>query len=450
LRKVWRFFSSMRLALILILILVGLSLIGTFVVQITPEYKADLESNIWWLQNVAQPATGPWFPLLDFLGLFDVFHSFWFLAAGSLLIINIIVCSLNRIKQTQAGISAGPIKRPEDFYKSDTGKQSAFSNLTTKLDAGHTLARIFQKRHYFVRTSENPDGLYISADKNRFSPLGTYIIHASLILFIAGFLIGSYSGFKDNSFIVAEGATREIGYDTGLSLKLNSFNDEYWPNGSPKDYRSNVVLYQGNEIVKTGIIQVNHPMEYKGIRVYQSFFGPSTQIQVKDISSGNILYEGNVTLSSNMDNHPYGVYRLDKQGYALVLVGEATNSSSGGEQVVLQVYKTNSNTPVASSILEKGTPFKAENIEVIFLGNHKYSGFQISKDPGNSIIWISSGLFVIGLLIVFYFPRKRIWAFVKSERGKEKRVWIRADSGRKLGTSGEIQDITNELRNTKP
>ncbi len=450
-RKVWQFFSSLRLALILILILVGLSLIGTFVLQITPEYKADIESNLWWLQNVAQPATGPWYPVLNFLGLFDVFHSFWFLVAGSLLIISIIICSLNRMKQTQANMSSGPIKRPEDFYKPDIRNQSAFINLSTKLDAGNLLTRIFQKRRYTVKTTEGPEGLYLAADKNRFSPLGTYIIHLSLILFIAGFLIGSYSGFKENSFIVAEGDTREIGYNTGLSIKLNSFTDEYWPNGSPKDYRSDVVLYQSGQVIKTGIIEVNHPLEYKGIRVYQSFFGPSTKIRVKEVASGNILFEGVVVLDRTMENRPYGIYRLNQQGYILVLIGNtnASGTSSDEEQVGLQVYKTSSNTPVITSLLEKNTPIKAENIEVTYLADKQFSGFQISKDPGNYIIWISSGLFIIGLLIVFYFPRRRIWALVKSEQGREKRVWIRSDSGRKLGMTGEIQGIANEMRNIK-
>jgi cytochrome c biogenesis protein len=51
-------------------------------------------------------------------------------------------------------------------------------------------------------------------------------------------------GFQDESLIVVEGAAANIGHGTGLSVYLLSFIDEYWEDGTPKDYRSSVGLYK--------------------------------------------------------------------------------------------------------------------------------------------------------------------------------------------------------------
>ena len=83
------------------------------------------------------------------------------------------------------------------------------------------------------------------------------------------YIIGSAFGFRDTYFIVNEGHTREVGYNTNLSLNLISFTDEYYPDGTPSDFRSEVVLYQGDQEVTRATIRVNHPLVYEGIRFYQ-------------------------------------------------------------------------------------------------------------------------------------------------------------------------------------
>ncbi|MBI4234031.1 MAG: cytochrome c biogenesis protein ResB, partial [Chloroflexi bacterium] len=75
---------------------------------------------------------------------------------------------------------------------------------------------------------------------------------------------------------------------TNLSLKLESIVDEYWPEGPPKDYRSQVVLYENGQEVQQGVLRVNHPMSYKGVRFYQSFFGQAVVTEVRD-QSGQTL-----------------------------------------------------------------------------------------------------------------------------------------------------------------
>ena len=68
---------------------------------------------------------------------------------------------------------------------------------------------------------------------------------------------------------------KDIGYGTGLRLELKSFTDEYWNDGTPKDYRSEINLLVNDQYVINGTVRVNHPLVYKGMRIHQSFFGPA-------------------------------------------------------------------------------------------------------------------------------------------------------------------------------
>ncbi len=103
-RWLWRSLASVRLALVLILVLANLGLIGTLLIQVSPETAADPTEYAWWLDNVVRPKLGFWTTPLAFLGLFDVFHSLWFLGTGVLLVTSIVVCSLNRWKQIRRAI----------------------------------------------------------------------------------------------------------------------------------------------------------------------------------------------------------------------------------------------------------------------------------------------------------------------------------------------------------
>ena len=39
-----------------------------------------------------------------------------------------------------------------------------------------------------------------------------------------------------------------------------------------------------------------------------------------------------------------------------------------------------------------------------------YTGMVIKKDPGQPLIWIAYLSLIMGLMLTFYFPRRRVWA----------------------------------------
>jgi cytochrome c biogenesis protein len=360
---------------------------------------------------------------------------------------------LNRLKRTRANISLSKLQSEDEFYNSDNERSEAISLREKSEIVSGILTSTLKKHHFRVTEGQSTNKFYVAADKNRFSPLGTYLIHSGIILLIIGYLGGSFLGFKDNSFVVPEGAQRSIGHDTGLTIQLNSFTSESWPDGSPKDFRSEVTLKRGEQGIKSETVRVNHPLNYGGIRIYQSFYGPATHIQIKYHNDGKILFDGNIALDGVLEDHTYqrpsGGFRLTQEGYILFFVGRATNMEDialKNGQVAIEIYQQNSNTPIASTALDKSVPFIVKDLEISYLGDAVYSGFQISRDPGVNLIWAAAALFLLGLVMVFYFPRRRLWALILNNPQTGSHLWLRAGSSRSPGIAGEIDRIITEIK----
>jgi cytochrome c biogenesis protein len=292
----------------------------------------------------------------------------------------------------------------------------------------------------------------MAGDKNRHFRLGTYLVHLSIILFIIAYIIGGYAGFRVNTFAVPEGSVRELGGGTSLSLKVLSFADEYWPEGLPKDYRSDVVLYdEGREVVRD-TIRVNHPLNYKGIRFYQSYFGPAVVMEVRD-PGGRVIFDDAVALNmvsgKEPSQHPIGTFRLPDSTIEVWVVGRVqsyTDPLLKAGQVRLELYRTGSRTPLVLQTIDQGKPEPLLNHTFTFVREKQFSGFQVNKDPGNLLIWISSGLLVIGMFLVFYFPHRQIWARCRHSDDGDTEIVLRTVSSRSYAITSEMEALAKDLR----
>ena len=198
----WRLFSSTRLALILIFVISGLSLLGALLIQVPSEMAKEPQLYSYWLDTAARSKVGNWAPFLSHLRLFDLFHSPWFLSAGALLMLNIFVCSANRWPSIHLSLQGGRVKHKESFYNVGNTYAELSDMPVSVLEAAKISEQILRARGYRTRTENDGGNTYIAADKNRYYRLGTYFSHFSLILFILAFLTGRYFGFHDPSFTV--------------------------------------------------------------------------------------------------------------------------------------------------------------------------------------------------------------------------------------------------------
>jgi cytochrome c biogenesis protein len=447
-QKIIRLFKSIKLAAILILVLALLSLAGILLPQLPADIAALDGGYTWWLENVAG-GSGLYTRLLGTLGFYDIFHSFWFLAAAALLMLNILVCSVARYRAIASAAAKTGIMKDRDHYQN--GKQHAsLVSANTSTDIAGQAARILRRHHYQVTLAKDGDAIYIAGDKNRLSGLGTLAIHLSLLVFMLGILAGGIWGIRNDSFVIAENSTRDIGFNTGLSLVLKSFTDTYWDDGTPKDYRSEVAILENGQEVKSAIIQVNHPLIYRGIRIHQSFFGPAIQLQIAD-AAHDLAVNDSVPLtnsrSSGSVTRPEGRVKLPGSGYTVVVVapsGDGLDTSIGQNEIGLELYDDNQ-ALIGWLKLAKGAPQTINDMVFSYTGQNQYSGFQISRDPGNALIWIASILFLLGLTVIFYLPRHQIWLALNPRPHQGTDVSIRLHSAREAGPADELARIQKEL-----
>lgn len=362
--------------------------------------------------------------------------------------INILICSINRWNGVARIIKGGRIKQGEGFFTDQNKADLVLGFPLPPEMILDTAADVFKKHHYRFRFERDKDNIYATADKNRYFKLGTFVSHLSIILLVLAYISGSTFGFRETNFIVMEGQTEEVGYDTGLSLNLISFTDEYYDDGTPSDYRSEVVLYKDGREVSQAVIRVNHPLSYQGIRFYQSFFGPVAGIQI--VKDGDNIFSGDVDLSGSFES--YGYYRylgyiyLEEHGLFFDIISSAFNAPDPmipfGKLAVL-AYKNGEE--IGLHLLEKENPLEIEDIELTYLYDAQYSGFQVRSDPGNALVWIACTLFIVGLIMVFYFPHRQMWLLIKKKPEGRSQLYIRVMASRAFNNDAELKALASAI-----
>jgi cytochrome c biogenesis protein len=411
--RVWHFFTSVRLALVLIMAIAAAVFAGTMLDQAPPSIASDPAMYSQWLAR-AEGRYGE-FPtrVLDFFDLFNVFHTLWFRALLGLLVVNIVICTLNRWRGIWRTVFPPRIRMNDSFF------QHARFNARFLVDgqAPETAAivkRGLKHARYRVSMDAEPGAVALYADRNRFSRFGTFISHLSLVLLLAGTVVGGIWGQSDPEFIVPEGITRDVGLGTDLSVRLEHFTDEYYVEGPPKDFRSELVILKDGVEVKRGTTRVNSPISYDGMKFHQSFFGQTALMTVK-AKDGTSLYDGPVPLAwqTREGNRPVGSFSLASENLEVWVIGPRSGDADplvpAGEMRV-EVYESSSGALRSATNLSQGTEKDVTGLAFTFIREGRFTGLSVRSDPGVNIVWIAAALMIIGLVMLFYMPHRRLWA----------------------------------------
>ena len=451
--RAWHFFTSVRLALVLILALTAAVLAGTLLDQVPPSVRSEPAMYAQWLSRVE--GTYGVFPtrVFDFFDLFNVFHTLWFRVLLGLLTVNIVVCTLNRWKGIWRTVFPPRIRMTDAYF------QHARFNTRYVVDGpaeagAATVKRGLKHARYRVSTEAESGSLALYADRNRFSRFGTFISHLSLVLLLAGTVVGGIWGRSDPEFIVPEGMTRDVGLGTDLSVRLEHFTDEYYVEGPPKDFRSDLVILKDGEEVKWGTTRVNSPLSYGGMKFHQSFFGQTAvmNVQAKD---GTSLYDGPVPLAwqTREGNRPVGSFTLGSENLEVWVIGPRSGENDplvpAGEMRI-EVYESSSGALRTATNLSQGTERDVSGLNFTFVREGRFTGLSVVKDPGVNIIWVASALMIIGLVMLFYMPHRRLWASCREMPDGKTEVRLAMTGQRDSQISAEFervrQRVAKELR----
>jgi hypothetical protein len=91
--------------------------------------------------------------------------------------------------------------------------------------------------------------------------------------------------------------------------------------------------------------------------------------------------------------------------------------------------------------LSPNQPVQNGGFEYTFLGRREFSGITVRRDPGSTIIWLATGVFLLGLALTFYTPRRRLWGKITSGEAA-----FRGLGGRAKAIEGEVRQAAQRAQ----
>ena len=410
-------FRSLKLTIFLFILLAILSIFGTLIIQ-----------NATRLEYIQRYGLGL-YEVLNFFNLFDMYHSWWFSTVLLLLAINLFACSINRlpgvlsqISRTRTGLEDSMLKAlpyVERIQIRGSGEAKTEENVRSLLKKGFGNSIRF----------ESESAITFFSEKWRFSRLGVYVAHLSLLFILIGGLIGSLYGFRGYVEIL-EGETvnqiflrmkdQEVPRPIDFSVRCDDFDVTYYdlkrPEKHVKEYTSVLTILENEKEVLRKTVQVNHPLHYKGLAFYQSNYGAIHDVTLgiqwrgKKEKASFHVWEGSTGQIPNTN----ALIRLLKFEHQVHNFGE-------GVQVVL--FKPNQE-PRPFWLLRNFPKFDEQRGDEFVLTvegviEKEYTGLQVTKDPGVWVVWIGCGLMIFGLIVSFFFSHQRVWVRIPRSPGGE-------------------------------
>ncbi len=447
LEALWHVLSSMRVAMVLILALAALGVLGSLIIQAPPGVLSSDSAKADWLAEI-RPKYGGWTGIMDTLQLFQIFNSVVFRILVAALTISLIACSIHRTPGVWRTITRPRVDVGSAFFE-HAPQHEAVVVRHTPAETMALLSAVLKGRHY--RTLTEDDGvIHLYADRFRWAQLAGLVGHLSLVVILAGAIVGSTFGYRDSSFTIAEGSTLPVAAEAGLTLQLIDFTDTYYATtGAPEDYASQVVLYKDGQEVARHTIRVNDPLRYGETTFYQAFFGSAAVMTVKD-ASGNTLVADGVPLAwrTTADNRPIGSFSIPGTNYIGWVVGTLGNGDTKIRpgQMEVELYTADGGTQVAQQVVDQGKPATIGDLTVTFERESQFTGLSIARDPGVLIVWLGAILLFGGFVIRFLLPHKRVWARI-APRANGGAVLAMASLGSREAALGtDFESLVSDVR----
>ncbi|MGA1459714.1 MAG: cytochrome c biogenesis protein ResB [Candidatus Nanopelagicaceae bacterium] len=472
LRYLWRQLTSMRTALILLLLLGIASIPGSIFPQRT---QSPLKVREYFDDD---PTGAKW---LDRFYLFDVYGSPWFSAIYLLLFISLVGCVLPRSFHYFKEIFKAPPSAPS-LLNTMEGFQVSPASLER--------AEAWLKKNRF-RISKTGDS--IAAEKGYLRETGNLLFHLSLIVVLLGIAGSSVFGMRGEAIVnVGERfINTPTNYDNltpgrffsleslpPFTIRADNFSATYDRKTTQAlDYELSVTTKESLDSSEVNqIVKVNKPLTFGSTRVYLQANGYSPLVTVRD-SAGSVKFEGPVPfLPQDSNLSSIGAIKVPDMDPQIGFVSSffptaARDEVRGGfssfpelldPRLLLSVWKgdlkmddgvpqsiyridTTDMERIGLWALSIGESYSFEVGSITFNGVVPWVNLQVVRDPGKQYALIGSILAITGLLISLFIRQRRIW--VREVGGK---LEIAGLALNKLpGLEDEIGKMIQELGDQK-
>ncbi len=279
---VWNLFCSVRFAVVLILLLAAATTLGTTIPQVSPGLR-DFPIDYANFLSQAHARFGPLAGIMDWVGMFDLFNSFWYRLLILLLCYSIIICTLNRWGPTLRLINPTTLRSTESFLLA-LGEHAQFRGVPlAPAAAADALRGALRRSRYRVLAEEHEGVYYLYADRDRWSKMVTFGSHAALVLLIITAAGLTQVGWREQSVFMAPGQPLSVGHGTAFTVRQDNFRIEYFPGTTDvKEYFCDLTINQQGQDVVHKTIRVNDPLRYDNINFFLVQYQPVAKVVALD------------------------------------------------------------------------------------------------------------------------------------------------------------------------
>lgn len=300
---IFELLGSMRFAVSLLMFICIASLIGT-VLQQNQAANAYIDQF------------GPfWFAVFDKFSIWSIYNTWWFVLIMAFLVVSTSLCLIRNTPKMLRDMRTFREYVRGNSLRAFPNRVEVVSDLSLQ-DSLQKTQQWLSSQRYKYKLRQDGDAIMVAAKKGSSNRLGYIFTHAAIVVICIGGLLdselpvrlqvwlGGKQPITDNMLISEVPATGRlspanpsfranmlvpdggqsssgiISVDDGVlvqplpfSLKLNRFLVDYYSTGMPSSFKSEVEITDpdtGKTFSQT--IEVNEPLRFKGVTVYQSSF----------------------------------------------------------------------------------------------------------------------------------------------------------------------------------
>lgn len=430
--------SSVRFGIILLIIVGILSFIGMIIMQQNvpdfDKYYADL-----------MPSTRL---LFSKLGLFDIYHTWYYNLLILVLSLNIILASIERAPKTWRIVSNKKLQASRTWLLAQQQKAETVIESDSLKSATERVLSALKSYRLKPTVLEKDGRVHIFAEKGWWNRLGYLAVHvALLVIFTGGFLTAQFS---------QEGMIPlEPGHETNEMQQVTFDLDQMKQKTTQLPFIITCVDIQQKLIRKDGsiesintidwltkirikdetglkeaLVHMNEPVDYRGYRFFQaSFVGVGkarniklsltpekggAPIEVSIPRNGSVTLQDGTTINFKdfFANFTLGkggkIEEVESANYEKpVAILEIIKPDDTSQQALAFNMDMPDNAPMGKPVA--GYKFKLVDFEKVPLAHT----LSVNKDPGKVPFYVGGALLIATLLGVFFFSHQRVWALIE-------------------------------------
>ena len=380
------------------------------------------------------------------LGLFDVYHAWWFNTLLAALSLNIVLSTIDRLPKVWRYYAKPSVTVPTRWLRDQPHSASFAVAGETDSIVDRITSAVNAQGYRSAKITEKNGQKFIFAESGKWNRLMFVPVHIGLLMIFTGGFMTAWLGNTGN-LPLAPGQSSDLIFDSAFNLdKVQEVTKQLpfevtFTDIQQKLIRDDGSLSPANTIDwmtwfkikdETGehdaFVQMNRPFDYRGYRFFQSSFTPMARARTITIAAApanggepqivTIPRNGSAELADGTKlifrdfRGNYSMHRQDPNEDA----GSYENPAAILEVVPREgvMQEAAALTPDAPEVpgakkVVNGYSFKMTAFEKVG-ESHVLS---VQRDPGANVVYGGFALLTLTLLGTFAFSHRRVWAAIE-------------------------------------